>query len=243
MGLFNFKLDDDNPLMNILALDSCTEMCSTALLHDGKRYEQSELTQRGHSDLVLGMMDGLFEQSASTISDVDVLAFGRGPGSFTGVRVGVSVAQGIAFARDIPVVAISSLAAVAQKAANEIGAEYIAVAMDARMGEIYCAHYHYDGHVVNFLNQERVCAPDEFLPFNQVECVGVGSAWRVYETALKANFGDKVVRVEADYFPEACHVIRLAEIEILAGKLVSVDQALPVYLRDNVAKKKAEQGG
>ena len=229
--------------MNILALDSCSEMCSTALLHNGKRYEHRELTQRGHSDLVLGMMDGLFEQSASMLADVDVLAFGRGPGSFTGVRVGVSVAQGIAFARDIPVVAISSLAAIAKKAADEIGAEYIAVAMDARMGEIYCAHYHYDGDVIHLLNHERVCDPAEFMPFNQRDCVGVGTAWRVYKTPLQANFGDLVVQVEPDYYPEACNVIKLAEIEVLAGNLVNAAEALPVYLRDNVAKKKTEQRG
>jgi len=229
--------------MNILALDSCSEMCSTALLYEGARYEQSELTQRGHSDLVLGMMDGLFAESGSSIKDVDVLAFGRGPGSFTGVRVGVSVAQGIAFARDIPVVPVSSLAAVAQKAANNLDAEYIAVAMDARMGEVYCAHYYFDGQVLSLLNQERVCEPSAFMPFHQGKCVGVGTAWRVYESELKANFGDLVTQIEADYYPEASNVIQLAEREILAGNLKSADQALPVYLRDNVAKKKAEQGG
>ena len=229
--------------MNILALDSCSEMCSTALLYNGQRYEQREITQRGHSDLVLGMMNGLFEQSGASLADIDVLAFGRGPGSFTGVRVGVSVAQGIAFARDIPVVPISSLAAVAQKAAKELGAEYIAVAMDARMGEIYCAHYHYDGQVMSLLNQERVCDPADFMPFDQESCVGVGTAWRIYETQLQANFGALVSQVEADYYPEASNVILLAEVEVLAGNWLSAEHALPVYLRDNVAKKKAEQGG
>ncbi|MFT7235398.1 MAG: tRNA threonylcarbamoyladenosine biosynthesis protein TsaB [Methylophagaceae bacterium] len=229
--------------MNILALDTCSEMCSTALLFQGKRYELTKKTQRGHSDLVLGMMDNLFEQSASSLSDVDVLAFGRGPGSFTGVRVGVSVAQGIAFAREIPVVPISSLAAVAQKAADEIGSAYIAVAMDARMGEIYCAHYHYDGKSIRLLNQERVCNPTDFVPYHQGACVGVGTAWSVYETQLQANFGRLLSHVEANYYPEAVNVITLAEDEILAGNLLRAEQALPVYLRDNVAKKKAEQGG
>lgn len=229
--------------MNILAIDSCSEMCSAALLFNGKRYEQHELTQRGHSNLILGMIESLFDQSASSLADVDVLAFGRGPGSFTGVRVGVSVAQGIAFARDIPVVAISSLAALAQKAANELEAEYIAVAMDARMGEIYCAHYHFDGQVLRLLDKEQVCDPADFLPYYQGECVGVGTAWHQYETPLKENFGLLVTQVEADYYPEAANVITLAEVEVLAGNLMSADQALPVYLRDNVAKKKAQQGG
>ena len=229
--------------MNILALDSCSEMCSTALLNDGKYYEQRELTQRGHSDLVLGMMDNLFQQSGSALVDVDVMAFGRGPGSFTGVRVGVSVAQGIALARDIPVVPISSLAAVAHKAAKTLGAEYIAVAMDARMGEIYCAHYHFDGKTVHLLTDERVCDPLDFKPFHQGQCVGVGTAWRVYETPLMDNFEGVVSQVDADYYPEARHIIALAEVEIQSGKLLSAEQALPVYLRDNVAKKKAQQIG
>jgi tRNA threonylcarbamoyladenosine biosynthesis protein TsaB len=218
-------------------------MCSAALLYDGKRFEHHELTQRGHSDLILGMMDSLFEQSASSLADIDVLAFGRGPGSFTGVRVGVSVAQGIAFARDIPVAAISSLAAVAQKAAKELGAEYIAVAMDARMGEVYCAHYHFNGQVLRLLNKESVCDPADFIPYYQGECVGVGTAWHQYETQLKQNFGPLVTQIEADYYPEAANVIVLAEVVVLAGNLLSAEHALPVYLRDNVAKKKAQQGG
>lgn len=229
--------------MNILALDSCSEMCSSALLCDGQYYEQHELTRRGHSDLVLGMMDNLFEQSGSVLTDVDVVAFGRGPGSFTGVRVGVSVAQGIAFARGIPVVPVSSLAAVAHKAAKTLDAEYIAVAMDARMGEIYCAQYHFDGKTVHLLTDERVCEPTAFKPFHQGKCVGVGTAWRVYETPLMANFAGVIGHVDADCYPEARHIIALAEMEIQSGKLLSADQALPVYLRDNVAKKKAQQIG
>jgi tRNA threonylcarbamoyladenosine biosynthesis protein TsaB len=216
-------------------------MCSTALLLNGHYFQKQALTQRGHSDLVLGMMNALFEQSVSTIADVDVLAFGRGPGSFTGVRIGVSVAQGIAFARDIPVVPISSLAAIAQKAANVHGAEYIAVAMDARMGEVYCAHYHFDGEKIRLLNQERVCDPADFMPFQNSACIGVGSAWRVFETQLRANFGHFLLHVERDHYPEAKSIIQLAEIEVVAGNVLRAEQALPVYLRDNVAKKKAQQ--
>ena len=166
--------------MNILALDTCSECCSAALFFDGRLYEVSELTKRGHSELILGMMDELFEQANTTINSVDVVAFGRGPGSFTGVRVGVSVAQGIAFARDIPVIPISSLAAIAQQGINLVDIERFAVAIDARMGEIYCAHYKRVEKVAVLLGEERVCSPDSFLPMDEKKSVGMGTGWRTY---------------------------------------------------------------
>ena len=228
--------------MNILALDTCTESCSAALLYNGQLYERVEMTQRGHSDLILGMMDELFKQAGTTISVVDVVAFGRGPGSFTGVRVGVGVAQGIAFARDIPVIPISTLAAVAQGAADSLGIEQIAVAMDARMGEIYCAHYHYEKGVIKLVDQEQVCPPEVFSPYStEHQWNGVGTGWREYDSVLRSNFSGHLVDVSFEHYPRASSIIKLAKIEAEAGRMVTADQALPVYLRDNVAKKKAEQ--
>lgn len=230
-------------MMNILALDTCTELCSVALLYNGQRFEEKTLIQRGHSDLILGMIDTLFQQAGCSIADIDVLAFGRGPGSFTGVRVGVSVAQGIAFARDIPVVGISTLAAVALNAALKHDVTTVAVAMDARMGEIYCAHYQIDGELVHLLDSEKVCPPQDFLPLAQSEWFGAGTAWSVYEAELTQQFGQQLITSDATCLPEASCILRLAESEIAADKFMSAEQALPVYLRDNVAKKKAEQGG
>jgi len=227
--------------MNILALDTCTESCSAALLYNGEVFEQVEMTQRGHSDLILGMMDALFKQAGTTISTVDAIAFGRGPGSFTGVRVGVGVTQGIAFARDIPVIPISTLLAVAQDAADSLDADNIAVAMDARMGEIYCASYQRKEGIVELIGSERVCPPEQFKPNSDQLWVGVGTGWREYDSILRENFAGNLDKVVFEHYPNASVMIKLAEIEADAGRMIAADKALPVYLRDNVAKKKGEQ--
>jgi tRNA threonylcarbamoyladenosine biosynthesis protein TsaB len=199
------------------------------------------MTQRGHSDLILGMMDALFEQAGTTISTVDALAFGRGPGSFTGVRVGVGVAQGIAFARNIPVIPISSLAAVAQGAADELDIDNIAVAMDARMGEVYGASYQRENGFVKLINNERVCPPEQFKPESAQQWTGVGTAWGVYDESLRENFEGQLAGVSVAHYPLATSVLKLAQIEAEAGRLLPAEKAMPVYLRDNVAKKKGEQ--
>jgi tRNA threonylcarbamoyladenosine biosynthesis protein TsaB len=227
--------------MNILALDTCTECCSAALLYQGQVFERVEITQRGHSDLILGMMNDLFKQAETSISVIDAVAFGRGPGSFTGVRVGVGVSQGIAYARDVPVIPISTLAAVAQDATDALDVEHIAVAMDARMGEIYCASYSVEDGLVVALNEERVCPPEQFTPFESQQWNGVGTGWREYDSILRQCFTDNLNQVSIEHYPKASSILKLAQIEAEAGRMLPADQALPVYLRNNVAKKKGEQ--
>lgn len=227
--------------MNILALDTCTELCSAAILAGDTLYTESQPTQRGHSDMILSMMDSLFEQSGLTIKDIDVIAFGRGPGSFTGVRVGVGVAQGIAFARDLPVVAVSSLAALAQHVADQLGAKHIAVAIDARMNEIYCASYHVEEGLVKIKTDEKVCPASEFNPVSEQQWLGAGSGWAAYQDELENNFSSNLTSIQANYYPHASAIAKLAKIEVEAGRTLKAEQAVPVYLRDKVAKKKAQQ--
>ncbi len=227
--------------MNILALDTCTESCSAALLYKGEIIERVENTQRGHSELILGMMDQLFKEAGTSISAIDAIAFGRGPGSFTGVRVCVGVTQGVAFARDIPVIPVSSLAAVAQGASDRFDSSHIAVAMDARMGEIYCASYHREDGLVNIVNEERVCPPEQFKPENDQPWIGAGTGWGEYETLLREQFSDNLTQVVIDCYPRARDIIKLAQFEAECGRMISAEKALPVYLRNNVAKKKGQQ--
>lgn len=229
--------------MNILALDTGTECCSTALLYQGSVFERVAMTQRDHSDLILGMMDDLFEEAETTISVVDAIAFGRGPGSFTGVRVGAGVAQGIAFARDIAVIPISSLMAVAQGAADELDIDNIAVAMDARMGEIYGASYRRDNEIVSLVGVEQVCSPEKFTPESEQQWTGIGTGWGAYDELLRQNFAENLGQVSIAHYPLASSVLKLAQIEADAGRLLPAEQAMPVYLRDNVANKKGEQKG
>ncbi len=227
--------------MNILALDTCTEVCSAALTINGQLHTLNEPTQRGHSDLILGMFDTLFEQSNSTIADVQAVAFGRGPGSFTGVRVGVGVAQGVAFARDIPVIPISTLSAVAQHAIEQENAEFIAVAMDARMGEVYAAHFENKNGLAVLLDEEQVCPPEHFKPLNNNTWFAAGTGWREFESTLNAQFIDNLAGSNHTLLPNAASIIKLAEAAAERGQLIPAEQALPVYLRNNVAKKKGEQ--
>lgn len=228
--------------MNILALDTCTEMCSAALKINNQLVEKSELTQRGHSEKILGMLDTLFEQSNSHLKHIDVVAFGRGPGSFTGVRIAVAVAQGIAFARQLPVAAVSTLAAVAQQAIDQHDAKWIAVAMDARMGEVYAAHFKNDDGLAVLLDQEQVCAPEQFLPFHpEQKWFAAGTGWAEYECILQQNFDGKILGCESMLYPTSSAIITLAETMIEQNLLVAADKAMPVYLRDNVAKKKGQQ--
>jgi len=228
--------------MNIIALDTCTESCSAALLYQGELFEYVEMTQRGHSELILGMLDNVLAQAGISISAIDALAFGRGPGSFTGVRVGVGVAQGIAFARDIPVIPVSSLAAVAQGAADQLDINHLAVAMDARMGEIYCASYQREKGLVTLVDHERVCPPQDFLAESSSSVwAGIGTGWREYDGILRESFKNQLTQVSTEHYPRATSIIKLAKFEAEAGRLLSAEQAMPVYLRNNVAKKKGEQ--
>jgi tRNA threonylcarbamoyladenosine biosynthesis protein TsaB len=227
--------------MNILALDTCTESCSAALYFKEHLYSDIELTQRGHSDLILGMMSALFDKAGAKISDVDAVAFGRGPGSFTGVRVGVGVAQGIAFARDLPVIPVSTLASLAQIAADTHQAHTIAVAIDAKMGEIYCAHYQNVNGTITLLDEEKVCRPEDFKPINNESYFGIGTGWAVFPEELHHNF-TSLAGVNATALPTAESMLKLAQKEVELGNLLPAEQAMPVYLRNNVAKKKAEQG-
>lgn len=226
--------------MNILALDTCTEMCSAAVMINGKVFERSELTQRGHSEKILGMLDAVMAEAKCTLADIDVVAFGRGPGSFTGVRIGVGVAQGIAFARQLPVIPVSTMAAVAQLAIDNHAATRIAVAMDARMGEVYAAHFVAENGLAEKLDEEQVCAPDKFHPADNAQWFAAGTGWDEYGIVLTQNFAQQISDKQA-LLPTASAIAKLAFAAAQKGQTISAEQAVPVYLRDNVAKKKGEQ--
>lgn len=228
--------------MNLLALDTSTESCSAAITINGVLYQQQQMAQRGHSTLILGMLDQLFKEAGASISDIHALAFGRGPGSFTGVRIGAGVAQGVAFARELPVIPVSTLAAVAQAAYELTGHPNIAVAMDARMEEIYAASFQVKDGFVALQGEEKVCVAEAFLPVNTQMWFGAANGWQVYSEELQASFSEQLIGQKADLYPQAATILKLAEQVHARGESVSAEHALPVYLRNNVAKKKAQQG-
>jgi tRNA threonylcarbamoyladenosine biosynthesis protein TsaB len=227
--------------MNLLAIETSTESCSVALVHGEEVIARSELAPRRHAELALPMADALLAEAGLGRHALDAIAVGRGPGAFTGVRLGVALAQGMALALDRPVVPVSSLAALALEAGGDEAA--ILAVIDARMGEIYAACYRHDGTGgLLALDDERVCKPDALaLPGAETWNV-VGSGWTAYAPVLRGRLTGTLAHADGDRYPQARHVAELAVREYRAGRAVPPEQALPVYLRDKVALTLAEQG-
>ena len=227
--------------MKILAIDTATEACSAALYFDGEINQQYRVAPREHSHIILPMIDRLLAEAGIRVSDLDALAFGRGPGSFMGVRIAAGVTQGIAFAWDLPVVPISTLAAIAQTAHAETGATSVLSAIDARMNEVYWGAYRLSElGCMHLVEEERVIAPDQVAKPGEDGWMGAGSGWSAYGEILTAAVGPGIISGQMnECFPSAESIVKLALAEYQAGRHVPAAQAVPVYLRDNVAKKSA----
>jgi len=227
--------------MKILAIETATEACSAALLIDGEITERFKVAPREHGELILPMVDELLIDSGIQLTQLDALAFGRGPGSFTGVRMATGVVQGLAFATDLPVAAISTLHALANQVEIETQIEHILVALDARMGEIYSCEYKVKNGLLEKASEEQVIPPDKLTQLSTTNTVGIGHGWRTYLDIIKTSIGCPTLAVYPDALPRAADVAQLAIQVVEKGKTVAAEHAMPVYLRDNVAKKKAQQ--
>ncbi len=227
--------------MKILAVDTSTEACSAALLLDGETREHYRIAPREHATLILPMVESLLAEAGLALVQLDALAFGRGPGSFTGVRIGTGVIQGLAFGADLPVVPVSSLVAIAQGTYRERDAERVLVAIDARIQEVYWGACQRSGvGVMELMGVERVCRPAE-VPVPEVSgWFGAGTGWGTYPEELHARLGGVVSGFEAERFPHAQDVAVLGVEWFGRGLAVPAEQALPVYLRDDVAWKKVQ---
>lgn len=227
--------------MNLLAIETSTEACSVALVHGDELIARSELAPRRHAELVLPMADALLAEAGLGRHALDAIAVGRGPGAFTGVRLGVALAQGMALALDRPVVTISSLAALALEAPEDDAA--ILAVIDARMGEIYVASYRRDdAGGLRPLDTERVCTPATLQLPNAEAWQVVGSGWATYAEVLRERLTGALRDANGACYPQARHVAELAVHEFNAGRAQAPELALPVYLRDKVALTLAEQG-
>jgi tRNA threonylcarbamoyladenosine biosynthesis protein TsaB len=229
--------------MKLLAVETATEACSAALMIDGEITEHYSLTTNGHSKLILPMIDALLADAGLQPSDLDGLAFGCGPGSFTGVRIATGIIQGIAFALDLPVMPVSNLAALAQDFFDNNDENLVFVAMDARMNEIYWGVYQRNASGYAELLGKEAVLPASGIEFPDLSGVGIGSGWKVYSQILLTRLSHHVIRYEHDKLPRARAVARLGAQGFNQGLAVSVEQAMPVYLRDKVAKKESERHG
>lgn len=222
--------------MNVLAIEASTEACSVAVYRAGQIWEEHVLAPREHTQRLLAMVERLLQAATLELAQLDGIAFGRGPGAFTGVRVAASVTQGLAFGADLPVVPVSSLAALAHGAPEVDGAPGVLAAMDARMGEIYWAGFQRRGEDLVPLFQEQVGAPEALPLPREGAWVGVGSGWRVYGQALLPRCGPWLRAVEAAALPRASDVAKLALPMLVRGEVCAPEMALPIYLRDDVVQ-------
>ena len=225
--------------MRILALDTATETCSAALLLDDRIIVREAAIERGHAQLILPMIDEVLTEAGLSLQELDAIAFGRGPGAFTGVRLAASVAQGLAYGCGLRVVPISDLRAVAQRALDLApSALHVLVCNDARMQEVYWACFERgpDGLAIP-TGEERVGAPATVeLPVGWTKAThGAGRGFAAFPE-LRTRFGERLAAVHEDLLPRASEIARLAAPEVAAGRTVGPEEAIPVYLRDEVAR-------
>jgi tRNA threonylcarbamoyladenosine biosynthesis protein TsaB len=222
--------------LNILALDTSTETCSAAIWVDGAVTERFESGNQ-HSERILAMVDELLAESGFALARFDAIAFGRGPGSFTGLRIGAGVAQGLAFGADIPVTPVSSLAALAQG----VDAPRVLAAFDARMNQVYSGAYVRNAQgIVELEGIESVTAPSDVPLPEGNNWLGAGNGWDLHHAALLQRLGGRVTDWRKQVHPRARDVAQLGAVAVEAGQAIPAEHALPVYVRDNVAVKQAK---
>jgi tRNA threonylcarbamoyladenosine biosynthesis protein TsaB len=226
--------------MRLLAIDTAAEACSAALLVDGEVQSRYLYAPRQHGELILSLMDQLLVEAGLALRDLDALAFGRGPGAFTGVRIATGVVQGAAFGADLPVVAVSNLAALAQRHFREQGRRRVLAAFDARMGEVYWGAFAIDpAGLARPQGEEQVALPAAVVVPEGGDWHGAGSGWGTHVEALRLRVGTALASVTADLLCHAQDVALLGAAYLEEGGARVAEQALPVYLRDQVAWKKS----
>lgn len=224
--------------MKLLAIDTSGPACSAALIRGTERDQLIEVAPRRHGQLILGMMQSLLDSAGLVIRDLDAIAFARGPGSFTGVRIAAAVAQGVAFGADLPVARVSALAALAHGRFRAGGQRRVLTALDARMDEVYWGGFEVEAEgYAEPVCEECACAPERVCVPDGGGWYGIGSGWEAYADRLHARCGTALVGTDPDAVCEALDVALLAVTEARAGRLVPAEQALPVYLRDRVTHR------
>lgn len=224
--------------MKVLAIETSTEFCSAALLLDDEIIAKEIHVGQQHSEMLLEMIQELLKTAKLTLHQIDGIAFGAGPGSFTGLRIACGVAQGLAYAANLPVAGINTLEALAQKTA----AHFVVVALDARMGEIYHAAYqkisHFDWKIIS---PPLLCSPDNVpcLPGN--EWIACGSGFDVYHQKLAALYSDTIQLVQGGLHPHATEIAQLALYKFREGIRMNPADASPVYIRNKVALTENER--
>lgn len=223
--------------MQILALDTATDWCSAALWRDGAVHAREAHAGQRHSELILPMVDALLREANLTLPELDGIAFGSGPGSFTGLRIACGVAQGMAYGSGLKLAPVSTLEALAQAS----GAARVVAALDARMGEIYHAAYVREELGWRCITGPSLCRPDAAPPVDGAGWVGSGSGFAVYGGILAERYAGQLAGTRPDTVPLARHILPGAIALIERGQAVPPALAVPLYVRDKVAMTVAER--
>ncbi len=214
----------------LLAIDTATEACSAALWIDGTVFEQHAHLPNRHSELLLPMIEEVLARGDITLGQLDAVAWGRGPGAFTGLRIGAAIAQGMAFGCDIPVVPVSSLHALAQR--HKV--PQVLVAIDARMEQVYWACYQREGDHMTVIGNERLTSPQDIAAPQEGRWLAVGSGWDRYLAEMKAVLSGVTVHHIAGCYPHAKQIAEIAALVYSRGGAVPAERAQPCYLRNRV---------
>jgi tRNA threonylcarbamoyladenosine biosynthesis protein TsaB len=226
-------------MANFLGIDASTECCSAALLLDDKIFEKSQISPQGHTKLLLPMVDELLKEQNIKLEDLEAIVCGKGPGSFTGVRIGVSMAQGLAFGAEKKLIGINDLQALAYRAIEDTNIKNAIVAIDARMGEVYLGIYSFDEKLIPLIDECVVKPEDAIEKIKEVisdkQFAYCGTGFKTYEQIME-NF-EGVIRAPID-LPLASSLLKIANIQ---GESLEPEEVLPLYIRDNVAWKKVNE--
>lgn len=228
--------------MNILAIDTSTKACVLGLMKDEVCHEQTEVVDRNHSKVILPKIDGLLHEACLGKNELDLIVFGQGPGSFTGLRIGVGVVQGLAFGLDIPVAAVSSMACLAQAVFRNYQHEHALVALIARNSEVYFGSYSVVDGFVELNGSEAVIEASE-IPVQDVSksWVGIGNAWQL-RTKLQSGANVDVDDIYMELYPKALDLLQLGLRRYQQGHGTTALEARPQYLREQVATPPAAPG-
>ena len=223
--------------MKILALETSTEYCSVALWQDGVIAERCELVGQKHSEGLMEMLAALLREAGVKLARLDGIAFGMGPGSFTGVRIACGAVQGLAFGASLPVAGICTLEALAEAC----GKPRVIAALDARMGEIYHAAYEKLGGTWVAISEPCLCKAEDAPPLSGDEWFGTGSGFAIYGKALSERYARQLQGTDSAAIPQAAAIAVLGAARFAQGRGVDAADALPLYLRDKVALKTHER--
>jgi len=223
--------------MNILALDTSGNYCSLALLLNGKVMSREELVEQNHSQVLLPLLDVFLHDNRVSLDELHGIAFGAGPGSFTGLRIACGIAQGLAFAAGLPVAGICTLEALAEA----MPGNQVIASLDARMGEIYHAAYKRNGDRWQQVSEPALCLPQQAPQVVGDGWIGCGSGFAVHAGELRQRYQGQLSEVVADAVPHAREMARLAVAVLERGEGCKAEAAAPFYLRNKVALKTFER--